>query len=109
MTYQIAPFQDGWTKKDGAGFVHKRYRLCLALNGQPALGRFYNGGPRGGIGPRVSGKEPPEWMNRAARYVFTVGGVTAAQSAYVVEWFRQHRTGSPDAGFLVNLNARMAA
>lgn len=88
--------RDG-TAATGAGddrWTFARWALALSADGSRVARRYRNGGPVGVIKP-VSGKRPPEWMARAARFVASIGGIPEDRAPEVAEWFRTHRAGCP--------------
>lgn len=93
--YQLVIARDG-TAATGSGedrWTFGRWAVCLSADGKRPVSFYRNGGPRGVVKP-VSGKSAPEWQRRAVAYVAAVGGVSESEAVDVVEWFREHRTGS---------------
>lgn len=89
----------GTTRANGSGCgseTWQRWALVPTLaDGRPAL--HWRDGKARHVGPRVSGKQAPAWLRRAAAYVGTVGPLSLLELAAIAEWYRTHRVGSPTA------------
>lgn len=98
--YSAKVYPVGYTVKNGCGCgseVWQRWALVPTLaDGRPAL-RWRDGKPRH-VGPRVSGKVAPQWLNRAAAFVSRCGPLTLHELDGIADWYRTNarKGGEPD-------------
>lgn len=88
--------QLGYTRDNGCGVgsgCFARWGLVpIGRDGLPLL-RWRDGKPRH-VGPRVSGKQAPMWLQRAEGFIASVGPLGLAELDDVAHWYQAHRVGS---------------
>lgn len=83
--------QLGYTRPTDYGRWARWGLVPVDESGRPAL-RWRNGDVRH-VGPRVSGKEAPLWLRRAAAHVRRIGSAELVELAELAAWYQAHRIG----------------
>ena len=98
VRYSVKLGAVGYTRSNGSGIgseTWQRWALVPTLpDGRPA--HHWRDGKARHVGPRVSGKVAPLWLQRAAAYCRREGAMSLSELDAVACWFQAHRSGEPD-------------